>query len=82
MSNRALSAGQKLRQDMDERLGDAAKLMGLAEDQVLQWDEKELMALEAACAAADRSEALGRMIRTELRKKTRHAAVLVKLSAE
>lgn len=82
MASRPLSAGQRLRRDMDELLAAASESLECFGDDALEWSEQEAVALDAACAAADRSEALGRMFRTEQRKKDRHVTILVKLSAE
>jgi hypothetical protein len=67
---------------MDEVLKQASEELGQSDDEPLEWSEQELVALEAACAAADRSEALGEMFASEQRNKPPMPALLVKLSAE
>lgn len=76
-----LTAGAQLRQEMDSALHQASVAMGQPHDQPLEWTEQELVALEAACASADRREVLATAFSAELDAEMR-STVLVKLSAE
>lgn len=75
------SAGQRLRDDMDAALLRASKELGQPVEQPLEWTEQELVALDAACAAADRGEALQAVFDAEHVGEKR-PTVLVKLSSE
>lgn len=66
MSGGVLTAGSRLRQDMDAALNRASIAAGQPADQPLEWTEQELAALGAACAAADRAEVLADSFGTEL----------------
>lgn len=67
---------------MDSALRRASQEMGQPSDQPLEWTEQETVALDAACAAADRCEVLGKAFAAEERAKQPSSALLVKLSAE
>jgi hypothetical protein len=81
MSEGAVSAGGRLRQEMDAALKRASDEMGQPADQQLEWTEQELVALEAACSTADRAEVIREAFADELAGEKR-PTVLVKLSAE
>lgn len=76
-----LSAGERLRADMDAALQRASDALGQPADEPLEWTEQELVALEAACGAADRAEILDAAFAAEIGGEKR-SSVLVKLSAE
>jgi hypothetical protein len=81
MSSAVISAGQRLRADMDSALQRASVAMGQPADQPLEWTEQEQVALVAACSAADRAEVLQEGFAAEMASEKR-PTVLVKLSAE
>ncbi|MEZ0355496.1 hypothetical protein [Mycobacterium sp. SA01] len=77
----SVSAGERLRAEMDAALRRASEELGQPADQPLEWTEQEAAALEAACAAADRAEALQVVFDTEKAGENR-PMLLVKVSAE
>jgi|GEM_PF-1546323 len=81
MSSEVISAGQRLRADMDEVLKQASEELGQPDDAPLEWSEAELVALDGACAAADRAEVLQAVFDAEVAGEKR-PSVMVKLSAE
>ncbi len=72
-----LTAGRRLRQEMDAALKRAGEAIG----QTLEWDEAEELMLVRAAAAADRAEELQRTYDRELAGEAR-ATMLTRLSAE
>jgi hypothetical protein len=79
MSARRLPNGAQLRAQLDKALKIAAK--DLPAGQVLQWDDKERFAIDAAVAAADRRSQLQARYDSRLAADA-ESAELVKLSAE
>jgi len=69
------TAGQKLRAKMNRALRDSG-IVGA------EFDEYELEALDAACAAADRAEQLQRVYDDALASETAKETTLIRLSAE
>ncbi|MDN4520323.1 hypothetical protein [Mycolicibacterium austroafricanum] len=76
-----MTAGARLRLEMDAALQRASEALGQSADQPLEWTEQERVALDAACAAADRAEVLEAAFEAEIGAEGR-PSVLVKLSAE
>jgi hypothetical protein len=70
------TAGQRLRRDLDAALTEAVKEHG-----ALEFDECDLLAIDAAAAAADRAEALRALFDEEVTGEKR-SSVLTRLSAE
>lgn len=66
---------------MDAALAKVSQEMGQPADEPLEWTELDALALDGACAAADRSEVLQAGFESELAGEAR-SSVLVKLSAE
>lgn len=77
MANRAKTAGERLRADLDAALARVAKERH-GDSEALSWDERERFHLAAAEAAADDAERLAeRLTDPDL-----DAATLVRLSSE
>ncbi|ADT97179.1 hypothetical protein [Mycolicibacterium gilvum] len=72
-----LTAGRRLRQEMDAALKRAGEEIG----QALEWDEAEEMMLSRAAGCADRAEELQKAYAVELAGEARPTA-LTRLSAE
>lgn len=72
-----LTAGSRLRRDMDAALERAARQLG----QPVDWDEADRIALDRAAQAADRAEQLRGAYNRELGGEAR-VNMLTKLSAE
>jgi hypothetical protein len=70
-----VSAGERLRQEMDAALHRASP------EQPLEWTEQERVALHAVCSTADRAEVIRAAFDAERDGEAR-STVLVKLSAE
>lgn len=73
-----MTAGRRLRMRLDDMLERAREELG---EPGLQWDERELDAIERAAATADCSEELRALFDAEQDDQNR-AAVLCKISAE
>ncbi|WP_283604995.1 hypothetical protein [Mycolicibacterium poriferae] len=80
-SSAPISAGARLRSEMNAALRRASDALGQPADEPLEWTEQEQAALDAACAAADRGEVLSAAFAAEAAAENR-PSVLVKLSAE
>lgn len=76
-AKRKLAPGRRLRADMDTALARAEQEAG----QTLEFDERELAALDTACDAANRAEELRDIYRRELAGEAR-PTVLSNMSAE
>ncbi|BBY36319.1 hypothetical protein MMAN_04530 [Mycobacterium mantenii] len=76
-AKRRLAPGRRLRADMDAALQRAGQEAGEA----LEFDERELAALDTACDAANRAEELRGVYRSELAGEAR-PTVLSNMSAE
>jgi len=72
-----LTAGSRLRRDMDAALERAGKALG----RPVAWDESERIALDRAVQGADRADELREQYRLELAGQARSTA-LARLSAE
>ncbi len=78
MTTKTITAGQRLRADLDQALEHASRSLGRR----LEWCEVEAHTIEQAVLVADRGEEIRALIRAELESTEPRPSLVVKLSAE
>ena len=78
MAENTVTAGERLRVDLDKALAHASRALG----QTLEWTEIEMHTIEQAVLAADRGEKVRALLDAELVRAEPRASLVLRLSAE